>query len=147
MRRKMYIMAGFLLVFVLIGAGCQKENALSGNVVSNEEDTNEVNTTSQDQVPNSSTGVAETDNSASDTVVRIDNFTFVPSEVTVKNGSTITFVNEDSMQHTATANNGVFDTGLIANGESKSVTLNDVGTFSYHCTPHPVMKGKITVEE
>ena len=49
------------------------------------------------------------------------------------------------MQHSATANDGSFDTGLLGKGKSGSHTFDESGTFQYVCKPHPFMKGTITV--
>lgn len=78
--------------------------------------------------------------------VEIKNFAFSPKTLAVKKGTTIVWTNNDSVGHTATADDGSFDTGLLAKGESGSVTFDKVGTFSYHCTPHPYMKAEIVVE-
>ncbi len=78
--------------------------------------------------------------------IDIKNFAFAPKTLTVKVGTTVTWTNQDSVGHTATSDDGSFDTGLLAKGESGSVTFNEKGTFTYHCTPHPYMKAKIVVE-
>lgn len=78
--------------------------------------------------------------------VEIKDFAFGPKTLTVKKGTTVTWTNQDSVSHTATADNGSFDTGLLAKGESGSVTFDKVGTFAYHCTPHPNMKATIIVQ-
>ena len=79
--------------------------------------------------------------------VSIENFAFVPAQLTVSPGDTIVFVNKDGAPHTATANGGAFDTGNLASGESGSITVTSAGTFDYFCAVHPAMKGSITVQE
>ncbi len=50
------------------------------------------------------------------------------------------------MNHTATADDGSFDTGTITPGASSAgVTFNTVGTFAYHCKIHAAMHGTIAV--
>lgn len=78
--------------------------------------------------------------------VVIQNYSYNPTNLVVKVGETVTWVNQDSVAHTATANDGSFDTGLISQNQSASVTFNTKGTFSYHCIPHPQMTGTIIVE-
>lgn len=78
--------------------------------------------------------------------VEIKNFAFGPKTLTVKKGTTITFTNQDSVGHTATADDGSFNTELLAKGESGSVIFDKAGTYAYHCTPHPYMKATIVVE-
>ena len=60
-------------------------------------------------------------------------------------GTTVTFTNNDTAPHTATADDGVFDTGEIAPGASATVTLDEAGTYAYHCEFHPNMVATITV--
>ncbi|MDB5077152.1 MAG: quinonprotein alcohol dehydrogenase, partial [Chloroflexi bacterium] len=65
--------------------------------------------------------------------------------ITVPVGTKVTWINTGSQPHTATSGDGHWDTGIIPPGGSGSVTMNKVGTFTYVCTPHPWMIGKIIV--
>lgn len=78
--------------------------------------------------------------------VEIKNFAFGPKTITVKKGATVTFTNKDAVGHSATADGGGFDTGILGQNESGDVTFNKVGSFTYHCTPHPYMKATVVVE-
>jgi LPXTG-motif cell wall-anchored protein len=78
--------------------------------------------------------------------VTISDFKFSPSSVTVNVGDTVTWSNDGPTVHTATANDGSFDTGILNKGESGSATFDQAGTISYICTPHPNMKGTIVVQ-
>lgn len=78
--------------------------------------------------------------------VSIKDFAYAPASLTVSTGTTVTFTNQDSTEHTATASGGAFDTGSIGKGQTKSVTLQRAGTFSYVCSFHPFMHGTITVK-
>jgi plastocyanin len=51
------------------------------------------------------------------------------------------------VSHTATADDGSFDTGTIDEGKLKSETFKQPGTFTYHCEIHPQMHGTIEVVE
>src|SRR5512140_3789797 len=84
--------------------------------------------------------------SSSPTAVLIQSFQFAPSPITVAKGSTITWTNKDAVAHTATADDGSWDTGNIAPGASKSLTFANSGTFAYHCTVHPMMKSSVVVQ-
>jgi plastocyanin len=64
-----------------------------------------------------------------------DNF-FSPASVSISVGDTVTWANNGQAQHSATANNGSFDTGVFGPGSSRSQTFNRAGTFSYYCTVH-----------
>lgn len=79
------------------------------------------------------------------TGVTIQNFAFAPQAVTVPAGTTITWTNEDSAPHTATALDGAFDTGTLKQGHSSTITFAKAGTFSYICSIHPFMKGTVVV--
>jgi plastocyanin len=83
---------------------------------------------------------------AVDHAVAISGFSFSPRNITVTVGDTITWTNSDAQAHTATADDGSFDTGTIGNGGSGSATFATAGTFPYHCKIHASMTGTITVE-
>ena len=72
-------------------------------------------------------------------------FYYQPKEVTISNDTYVTWVNQDSAIHTATANNGSFDTGIIPIDANATVIINGSGKLEYHCTIHPWMQGTITV--
>ncbi len=78
--------------------------------------------------------------------VEIKGFAFAPATLTVKVGDTVTWANKDMVGHSATADDGSFDTGVLSQGETGSFTFTKPGTYTYHCTPHPNMKGTIVVE-
>ena len=73
------------------------------------------------------------------------NIAFSPTSITVAAGTTITWQNNDGVDHTSTSDNGVWDTGTIAPGQSKTTVFNTPGTFTYHCTVHPMMTGTVVV--
>jgi amicyanin len=80
--------------------------------------------------------------------VNINNLVFSPADITVKKGTTVTWTNSDSVAHTVTADTGSGpNSQMLENGQSYSFTFNEVGTFSYHCTPHPQMQGSVKVTE
>jgi plastocyanin len=82
---------------------------------------------------------------AASTGVTIKNFKFTPGTSSVHVGDTITWTNKDIAPHTATAQNGSFDTGTITKGKTGSHTFTQAGTFPYICSIHPNMKGTVTV--
>ena len=77
--------------------------------------------------------------------VTIENMQFNPAQLTVHRGDRIVWVNKDLFPHTATADK-VFDSGSIAADASWSYVANQSGEYAYHCTFHPTMKGRITVQ-
>src|SRR5579859_1406195 len=86
------------------------------------------------------------DQSSSDRTVGIANFTFVPSELTVLVGATVTWTNpQDPVQHTTTSNDGLWDSGPLATGDSFAFTFGQPGDFAYACAIHPSMTGIVHV--
>ena len=79
--------------------------------------------------------------------IDISNFEFAPKSVTVKAGTAVTWTNQDSSAHTATATSpgGGFDTGTLQQGDSKTLKV-EPGTYQYICSIHPFMKGTLTVK-
>lgn len=77
--------------------------------------------------------------------VTIQDFAFSPATITVDVGDTVSWSNRDGVQHSATADDGSFDTGLLRRGQSDSHTFTEAGTFAYHCTPHPNMTATVVV--
>ncbi|HEX2865311.1 MAG TPA: cupredoxin family copper-binding protein [Deinococcales bacterium] len=91
------------------------------------------------------TGGTNANPPVSGNAVTMQDFNFSPANLTVAVGTTVTFTNQGSASHSATANDGSFDTGVLASGKSASVTFTKAGTFAYHCVIHPMMTGSITV--
>ncbi len=83
--------------------------------------------------------------SSASTSVTMGDYFFSAATVTVNVGETVTWHNSGQAPHTATADDGSFDTGTINSGGSGSHTFNSAGTFSYICTIHPNMKGTVRV--
>ncbi len=80
--------------------------------------------------------------------VEMKNIAFNPTTLTVKNGTTVTWYNNDTTTHTVTSDDGSFQSsGDLAPGQTYSVTFNKTGTFTYHCSIHPAqMKAKVVVQ-
>jgi plastocyanin len=78
--------------------------------------------------------------------VRIADFKYAPETVTVKAGTEIAWTNSDDATHTATADDGSFDTGDLDKGDAKSVTFDQAGSFTYYCRFHPFMKATVEVQ-
>jgi quinohemoprotein ethanol dehydrogenase len=74
-------------------------------------------------------------------------YSFFPSRIRVKVGSTVTFTNVGDLNHTATAlEKREWDTGDLAKGGSQTITFSQPGNYYYICTPHPWMYGQVIVE-
>jgi plastocyanin len=79
--------------------------------------------------------------------VQIVEFSYEPDPVVVQVGGKVTWQNQDPAPHTATADDGSFDTGTIEKGKLGSATFKEAGTFTYFCEIHPTMHGTVEVVE
>jgi plastocyanin len=78
-------------------------------------------------------------------IVHIKNFMFIPANLTVPAGTTVTFVNDDDEPHTVTATNKTFDSEALDTHGSWKHTFAKAGSFTYFCELHPYMKGSLVV--
>src|SRR3954451_3903014 len=95
--------------------------------------------------PAASASASAPASAASGTTVDIKGFAFAPPTISVKVGDTVTWTNQDSVAHTATLDDKSVDSGNIAQGAKFDHAFTQAGTFAYHCSIHPQMKGTITV--
>ena len=80
------------------------------------------------------------------TVVEIHNMKFNPANLTVTAGTKVTWVNQDESPHTVTDKGKVFRSAALDTKDSFSYTFAAPGEFTYFCTIHPMMVGKIVVK-
>ena len=90
------------------------------------------------------TAIAEP--SAPAAAVKIDNFVFGPQTITVPVGTTVTWTNVDDIPHTAVSTDGVFKSKVMDTDEKFSYMFTKAGTYSYYCSVHPKMTGKVVVQ-
>jgi plastocyanin len=83
---------------------------------------------------------------AANAAVKIDNFVFAPQTITVPVGATVTWTNSDDIPHTAVSTDGVFKSKVMDTDEKFSYTFTKAGTYSYYCSIHPKMTGKVVVK-
>ena len=95
-----------------------------------------------DEIPGSPAASPET---STGNEITIEGFAFSMPELQVSVGDTVTWTNNDAVPHTATADDGSFDTGSISQGESASITFDTPGTYTYKCAFHPGMTATIVV--
>ncbi|MBW3666042.1 MAG: cupredoxin domain-containing protein [Actinobacteria bacterium] len=77
----------------------------------------------------------------------MENISFQPDEITVDAGTTVTWTNQDSIAHTTTSEETVWDSGNLQDGDTFSFTFDEPGTYAYFCEIHPDrMRATITVE-
>jgi len=78
--------------------------------------------------------------------VKVDNFTFGPSELVVSPGTTVTWTNRDDIPHTIVADDHSFKSKVLDTDDAFSYTFNKPGTYPYFCSIHPHMTGTVVVK-
>lgn len=77
--------------------------------------------------------------------VKIVDLAFRPKTITITKGTKVKWTNRGNVSHTTTSNGGVWDSGVLAPGDTFGRVFKKAGTFKYHCTIHSTMHGKIIV--
>jgi len=134
------LLAPVLIVTALALAACGSDGG--GDTSSGSESTSD--TTATEAGGNGPAPSGEAERSAK---VEIVEFTYGPDPVTVQAGGKVIWLNQDTAPHTATADDGSFDTGTLERGKLKSETFKQAGTFTYFCEIHPTMHGTVEVVE
>lgn len=81
----------------------------------------------------------------------VDDACYVPADVAINAGDTVSWINSDTAAHTVTSGSategptGIFDSSLVMVGAVFEHTFEEAGTFEYFCMVHPWMEGTITV--
>ena len=86
--------------------------------------------------------------------INLKNVAFSPNKVKVSQGTKVTWLNQDNLEHTVNTDTHPAHTyyllqnsRTLENGDTYSLTVNEAGIYPYHCTPHATtMKGQILVE-
>ena len=79
------------------------------------------------------------------------NACYLPQDITINAGDTVTWDNIDNAAHTVTGGSpangpsGVFDSSLLMAQGVFSHTFDDAGYYDYFCMVHPWMIGSVTV--
>jgi plastocyanin len=77
--------------------------------------------------------------------VPIKNFSFMPMEVAVPVGGSVTWKNLDGEPHTVTSTEGLFRSGALDQGDSFTFKFTRAGTYPYICSIHPQMRARLVV--
>jgi plastocyanin len=77
--------------------------------------------------------------------IKIDNFRFLPPDLTVPAGTTVAWKNDDDSPHRIAGLNGAYASAALDTDDSYTHTFATPGVYSYICSIHPYMKGKIVV--
>jgi plastocyanin len=78
--------------------------------------------------------------------VKVDNFSFGPTTLTVAVGTTVTWTNRDDIPHTVVSTDKVFKSKVLDTDEKFSFTFSKAGTYPYFCSIHPKMTGSVVVQ-
>jgi plastocyanin len=78
--------------------------------------------------------------------IKIDNFSFAPESLTVKAGTQVTWINRDDIPHTVVESERSFKSKVLDTDDKFTMTFDKPGTYSYFCSIHPKMTGKIVVQ-
>jgi plastocyanin len=78
--------------------------------------------------------------------VKIDNFSFMPGDLTVAAGTTVTWVNHDDVPHTVRTVDGAIKSKALDTDDKFSMTFDKPGTYEYSCSIHPKMTAKVVVK-
>lgn len=141
---------------LLVGAACYKTSTTNTNIddlnstlnanVGNLNATLNTNAVDLNAALNDNTNAANANTNASVSAVSIENLSFVPTSLTVKAGTTVTWTNNDSTSHTVTSLTGSeLSSGTLGVGQTYSHTFTTAGTYQYHCTIHTSMTGTVIV--
>ncbi|MDD2254793.1 MAG: cupredoxin family copper-binding protein [Methanoculleus sp.] len=101
------------------------------------------------QTPATTTPAVQQSSTPGGNAITIKNFAFDPSTITVKTGTAVTWTNQDSAPHIVVSDTGspaAFSSESLSNGASYKFTFTQPGTYTYHCSIHPSMKGTIIVQ-
>ena len=82
---------------------------------------------------------------ATDRGAEIRQFAFQPKALEVPVGTTVTWTNDDAIQHSVTASDGSFDSGFFTQGGTFAHTFDTPGTYAYYCARHGSMTGEVVV--
>lgn len=89
-----------------------------------------------------------TNTSGTGSAVSMEDNGYSPTNLTVAKGTTVTWTNNDAVNHTVTGTSGGPDSVELTSGQTYSYTFSDVGTFPYYCKVHGTgMAGRVTVTE
>lgn len=139
--------AGLVLLGVVAANQHDKDdNATIGSVAPQTQQPSPQTATAQSQTPSDS--MATPNNAAVNAAVEIQDMAYSHAAITVKKGTTVTWTNRDSVQHTVTMDegqNGGPDSELQGTGGQYNFTFDATGTYTYHCAPHPNMKATVIV--
>lgn len=94
----------------------------------------------------SNSAALSTQQSAAANAVKIDNFTFSPTTLTVTAGTTVRWTNKDDVPHTVVSSDKAFKSNTLDTDQEFTYTFTQPGTYSYFCSLHPKMTATVVVK-
>jgi len=94
----------------------------------------------------SSSTTAAAQQKGTETAVKIDNFTFSPAAITIHAGDTVRWTNHDDLPHNVVSEDKSFKSKTLDTDENFGYTFNKPGAYTYYCSIHPRMTGKVVVQ-
>ena len=81
----------------------------------------------------------------------VEDICYIPPNIVVEKGKSVTWLNEDSSFHSVTSGfypepSGLFDSGHLDPYQSYTLSFDEYGVYDYFCTLHPWMKAQVIVE-
>ena len=81
----------------------------------------------------------------------LEDICYIPPNIVVEKGKSVTWLNEDSSFHSVTSGfypepSGLFDSGHLDPYQSYTLSFDEYGVYDYFCTLHPWMKAQVIVE-
>jgi plastocyanin len=139
------VLCAVLALTALGVAGCGGDDDSSSSTTS--ESTSATTEPGDDSATSGGNAPAPSGDAVRSEKVEIEDFAYNPDPVTIAEGGKVIWINRDSAPHTATAEDGSFDTGTLEEGKLGSESFKQPGTYAYHCTIHPSMHGTIEVAD
>ncbi len=144
------IIAVLVVGIVVTALAIHSKSKDSNKAPASTQSTSSSGSSSSDDMSNTDSGSIN-GNASTPTVtdkVSITNFAFSPASIRVKKGAVVTWTNNDTTQHTVTADSGTGPHSQPLNkGDTYTYTFADAGTYAYHCAFHSDMTATVTVTE
>lgn len=145
-----------IVLVVLLAGGLLAYNAYQSNRITQPTIQTNQNSPAANETDSTDTTSAASDSAGTDSgsKVTITSSGFTPETITINVGDTVTWVNNDTTNHTVNSDNHpnhllypiLNEAGLIKPSESSSVTFNEAGTFTYHDHLNAALVGKVVVK-
>lgn len=142
---------GIIVAVLIVGGGVVFALANNSDSSNNTQQSGQTGRSEMNMASGNQSEASESSDEPMQTnMVFMKNIDFTPEKITVKKGTTVTWTNQDDVQHNVAPDNPTEEfkkSELFGKGGTYSVTFNTVGSYSYNCTPHPFMKGTVVVTE